>query len=546
MAGVNLFKWGKGQGALGQEVHEEEQEWQIRIKVPHKQSVQAKDILQEKLNASGFAWKYIDPTGHEEDFNDIADGLISGSDRDEKWKTICIYLPAISAAERFMPKAQYGAKIKTLLLACWKDLQDRGIDCIYNVPLGDKAITFDGGVPTPFSITSFKPYQFPQGILYQTEHNPHNYPDPSELFSITSEDLAQAEIQADSNALFKAEQDLYAENIVSGQAFIQGELERINAIQQPLAELLSDDAVKNILAQCREQFEQCVDVESCEAAILQLNTILAPIFDRFPKTYQSGAPFDVNNIGELKQHIQRLQTLLDNKKEMVENPEEGINPDDIFDLQLTDYKRAMQEIFSDNGAASESFTALQTTLNASITIARQDFPVVSQQYDTDELWDKDPAAMQRLHFSMHHHRYTVAALERSQRQQLSLLPVVKDIFKAIDKQIGELKPHSYLRDGSAKITALKLLKDELTSFDNLNKSVADIITDWKKLQKFTYSKTNERSDVAAVLHQHRNLFRDENRKKPTGTEKVIAQIVQDHGNTRIELANNGLVNRLDN
>ncbi|QDP73746.1 hypothetical protein FOG18_13900 (plasmid) [Legionella israelensis] len=109
----------------------------------------------------------------------------------------------------------------------------------------------------------------------------------------------------------------------------------------------------------------------------------------------------------------------------------------------------------------------------------------------------------------------------------------------IDDQIKKLKRSKYnlfLSSPEAKIEALKLLKEFL---DNPNEkapeatTIDELVTEWKNSPSFKNSKTEERVQTTEVLTQHRNLFFNEHRSKPTSTEGFVTGLLNKYGDVEL-------------
>ncbi len=116
------------------------------------------------------------------------DGMLADvSDRDQRGKELCVYLPYDSATQKFLFDQTYD---KNLMLDIWKALQDAGVEISYITPKQDeKELSSDPTVLTPFCYSSFKPYSAPEGILHSDNYNPKRHPDPLEWLHFSEADL---------------------------------------------------------------------------------------------------------------------------------------------------------------------------------------------------------------------------------------------------------------------------------------------------------------------------------------------------------------------
>jgi len=116
------------------------------------------------------------------------DGTIAdASDRDQRGKELCVYLPYDSAGEKFRFNQ---TEVKKMMLDIWKALQDADVKISYTTPSQDeKELESDLIILTPFSYSSFKPYSSPDGILHYKDYNPKGHPDPLKGLHFSKTDL---------------------------------------------------------------------------------------------------------------------------------------------------------------------------------------------------------------------------------------------------------------------------------------------------------------------------------------------------------------------
>lgn len=102
------------------------------------------------------------------------DGTLSdGSDRDQRGKELCVYMDRVQGGTNFAFSEEY---IKGLMLTIWKILEDAGVEISYITPTNaEKEMASDTFILTPFTYSSFKPYESADGILHANEYNPNKY-----------------------------------------------------------------------------------------------------------------------------------------------------------------------------------------------------------------------------------------------------------------------------------------------------------------------------------------------------------------------------------
>ncbi len=177
--------------------------WQIRvsIKPTYENSLGATSALsklnqfKEKPHPSYKIWQIPEGQGVQAGW----DGCLTGSDRDQRGKEICIYMehldgnyPDYYDPETGYPKVEY---LKDLMIDTWKALEEEGVEFSYITPgKSEKEVICEDMSNTPFSYSSFKPYKGRHGILHSTEYNPMKLHDPLAELKITSNDLANAGI----------------------------------------------------------------------------------------------------------------------------------------------------------------------------------------------------------------------------------------------------------------------------------------------------------------------------------------------------------------
>lgn len=113
--------------------------------------------------------------------------LMDASDRDQRGKELCVYLPYDERTGSFLFSEEY---IKHLMLDLWKALEYAGVELSYITPTNEeKEIPSDSSILTPFTYSSFKPYKSEDGILHSNDYNPMNHPDPLKDLYISRADL---------------------------------------------------------------------------------------------------------------------------------------------------------------------------------------------------------------------------------------------------------------------------------------------------------------------------------------------------------------------
>lgn len=191
------------------------QEWQIRIHVSPIDVSRAVGILRDDIfpdfkdQIPIVRWKYADFEAIETDprdkekVNDLLDGAYNGADRDQRGKTICIYLQNPNV------EGEHAEQYKEFMLAAWKALQDADVRLSYQTPSGDKAIPVGASMPSPFSYASLRDWSSEHGILHEVSHNPGimyddlgqaekneaGNPDPLSGVGFSTDDLDENEIQ---------------------------------------------------------------------------------------------------------------------------------------------------------------------------------------------------------------------------------------------------------------------------------------------------------------------------------------------------------------
>lgn len=130
--------------------------WQLRIHISDRditrdsQKVELiKKIVKETLAEFPLDAKIYAINSDEEHDNEY-DGALSkkGSDRTQRGKEVCIYMPNSGEVQPTTKEYQL------ILLTLWKKLAEAHIELEFHTPPGDRAILMDGGFPTPFSFTS--------------------------------------------------------------------------------------------------------------------------------------------------------------------------------------------------------------------------------------------------------------------------------------------------------------------------------------------------------------------------------------------------------
>lgn len=177
---------------------EKPREWEFRIAVlPHKDNL--------NMAAQALASVFSRPENAGIDFKCLFwnreayapeewDGTLGfGSDRDQRGKEICVYMAYNPQTDTYQ---RTPAQWKELMLSCWKALLDAGVQGIGYAacPTGDKSVTAEIGLTTPFTYTAWKPYTNRHGILHQDYYNPLNHKNPLQDVIFTLNDLARSGI----------------------------------------------------------------------------------------------------------------------------------------------------------------------------------------------------------------------------------------------------------------------------------------------------------------------------------------------------------------
>lgn len=176
-------------------------QWEFRIAVlPSRENlnnaVEALKIVFQKEENAGIDFKCL-VLNNEEDAKLVSEGwdgtIASGSDRDQRGKEICVYMAFDPQTNQYQRSPD---QFKKLMLDCWKSLIDQGVEKIgyHSIPNGDNPVATEIGLSTPFSYTCYKPYKNKHGLLFQTNYNPFNHPDPLQGVIITSDDLLNYQI----------------------------------------------------------------------------------------------------------------------------------------------------------------------------------------------------------------------------------------------------------------------------------------------------------------------------------------------------------------
>lgn len=180
--------------------------WQLRIAVkPTHENIQkamralskVEQLNQNNQHPSFKIFNIPATTGTPEGW----DGCVTGADRDQRGKEICIYMShkvGETSPDYYDKATGYPSQayMKELMLSIWKAMQDEGVEIAYTTPgVGEKEISCTDDSITPFSYSSFKPYKgIRHGILHSTEYNPLKFADPLQNLSISVDDLKKAKI----------------------------------------------------------------------------------------------------------------------------------------------------------------------------------------------------------------------------------------------------------------------------------------------------------------------------------------------------------------
>lgn len=175
-------------------------QWEFRIAI-----YPSRDNLNKAINAlshvfsneqhAEIAFKCFALNNPNEDADEIVrlqwDGTTAqGTDRDQRGKEICVYMTYSPQAKQYIRTPE---QWKDLMLECWKALLDAEVEQIgyAHCPTGDKMVSAQSGIYTPFTYTAYKPWRGAHGILFQTTYNPYHHPDPLDGVVITSKDLSR-------------------------------------------------------------------------------------------------------------------------------------------------------------------------------------------------------------------------------------------------------------------------------------------------------------------------------------------------------------------
>lgn len=214
--------------------------WQFRIAVYPSQ-----ENLEKAFNALKSINYLHNPQAHPllkiintgNDFSTWDGALCDASDRDQRGKEICVYLPYNSSKSSFVFTQEH---IKQMMLDMWKALEDHDVRLSYIAPARDeKAIETDAGIYTPFSYSAFKPYNGPDGILHEEHYNPLNLPDPLEGLHLSLDDLRLAGIQNFHDIAISIQRILYMEKHQRDViGLLKNKIQQASENQSDLPELL--------------------------------------------------------------------------------------------------------------------------------------------------------------------------------------------------------------------------------------------------------------------------------------------------------------------
>lgn len=272
------------------------------------------------------------------------------TDRDQRGKEICVYIPYDSKKKSFVFNKDY---YKQFMLDIWKALEDNNVVYSYITPTKDeKEIE---GVISPFFYSSFKPYTSPEGILFSDHYNPNNYEDPLEGITFTSNDLKHAGIKQH-NAIQVSYQRI--------QYMTAHHNEGLERILTHLQVLLIKETKTPFLIEKIKNAEN-LTVEDDLNIIKLLEDLLKNSDEAFPTKLSKMKRVDIVSSGEIKHYLSEKGT-----------PEQR--------LELV--KRIAQQLQEENGKTLERLRIYTNALG--ITEEELEFLVNHHPYVMQSVWCK--------------------------------------------------------------------------------------------------------------------------------------------------------------
>ncbi len=268
---------------------DEGRSWQFRIaiKTSSKNLKRAAMVLADVLSDKDYHFKcFIFGEASSDSAWDgtMIETLDTATDRDQRGKEFCVYMHYNAATDKYQRTPN---EWKMIILACWKALQDAGVDMGYvPAPTGDKAIKVQGGLSSPFSYSSFKPYRERHGILDSETYNPCGYSDPLEDVIFTIDDLEQVGIEISQVKEMRRKRIAYlSDHLRAAKDEIANELGlyiRELARNPKLSSI--DDLLWNFKSLLK-QYDEAEDKKSLFGEIKNIIDELASRFPRVAKTY---------------------------------------------------------------------------------------------------------------------------------------------------------------------------------------------------------------------------------------------------------------------
>lgn len=503
---------------------QEQEDWQFRIKVAVEDLERAAEILKNYLN--DYEWKYYRFDGFDSDSGKVKalDGTYNGADRDQRFKTVCVYIkPKQENAE------DHVEALKAILLTCWKEMEKADISLNYQTALGDKPIcvkTDDGDAPTPFSYTASKPYNQRHKILNETNYNPHQFADPLDGLSFSFDDLDDYHIN-------------YHPLLTSVELLCETEKHALGAhrnIQQELDDSLNNSEKNSISTHYIEEIIASIKVkyakyqaEMGEAEPEKQKKELKKMFKGFIEGIKKDAicrfPRDAcsENLAWHKDLV-----ILDEKR-FLEATLTSENVNELLDRVKVDSMQELEAIKSDYAAAN--------SINESSIFSAQNKDKVSK------LIEMNPAKAQELYRRQMHLQYEVRECLKlrefvGKRCNSVLLP------KSIKNEIDRLTKASWnpFKRGALierKREALELLRDEFAKKENKGKTISAIIDSWLATESFKYNNVNL-SNQDLISRRSNSFFAKKitpasagETQEKTDTLQFIERLKQNYGRFKI-------------
>lgn len=290
--------------------------------------------------------------------NDLStwDASISGGDRDQRGKEICVYMECIKRGVK--PDYYDGdypsqAYLKKLMLDMWRVLQDADVDMAYIAPsVTENVITLSNGDPTPFMYSSFKPYQRRHGILLERDYNVTNKTDPLDGLRISPQDLINNGIRPIGRDYVRVRMQLQTGRFLTQRTDKLDKLTSPFELDGPYNELLQIlnkmNPAKSVLSASDEEDgpDETIDDGSVEKFKTRLEEILRNrdiVFCPFPAEITTHSDY----FRICLQQLDRPEVTLAQKKDALDSLKQSIESEKIRSIQeMNDVLEAHEQVIA--------------------------------------------------------------------------------------------------------------------------------------------------------------------------------------------------------